>query len=85
MNEQLLLDTAYRIVLQERFRAGEAVFAALNAEKIPYAVHKGIALSMMLYHNPTARQSGISTCYLLEKMSRVSRKFLLPLASHRGA
>lgn len=58
MNEKIISKALYRIILQERFRAGAEVFATLNEEKIPYAVHKGAALSQVLYGTPNVRISG---------------------------
>lgn len=58
MKDKIIYNTLYRIILQERFRAGAEVFAALNEEKLPYAVHKGAVLSQVLYGAPNMRISG---------------------------
>ncbi len=58
MNDKIINKAVYHIILQERFHAGTEVFATLNEEKIPYAVHKGAVLSQVLYGSPNVRLSG---------------------------
>jgi len=76
MNEAMLCDTAYRIIVKERFLAGREVFETLNREKIPYAVHKGAVLSQMLYGNPWARKSGdVDLLFSRENAARIKDIF----------
>ena len=71
-----LVRAAHQITVNTRYRAGEAVFAFLEREGIPYAVVKGAVLSQRIYGSETARFSGDVDLLLPRKYADVVKDCL---------
>ena len=58
MDNNLICDKLYSLVLKKRFSSGILFFDELAKNHIPYAIHKGAVLSQVLYGSPSYRKSG---------------------------